>query len=172
MQFHIQAFSSSFFQRGLSILLGLLCLVQLSACGFHLRGDYQLPDRLSEIAILAPEHSETAQLLSQAFATRGINVLEFDKQLAHIELLEEKIDRRILSILISGQVAEYEFLYTLKVRFTQTNGTTSEQDIILSRDYQDDPNFALAKAREFELMVREVRQEAVQRILILANQYL
>ena len=35
----------------------------------------------------------------------------------------------------------------------------------LTRDYQDDPNLALAKAKELDLMLGELRQQAANRIL-------
>ena len=35
----------------------------------------------------------------------------------------------------------------------------------LNRDYQDDPNAALAKARELDLMLTELREQAVARII-------
>lgn len=143
----------------------------LTGCGFHLRGDFQLPERVESIAVSSPERSEVNETLIQALMQRGIEVVEPEAGIPGIILQQDSMDRRILSLLPSGQVAEYELIYTLPVTFVTANGVTSEQTIQLTRDYQDNPNFALAKMRELELVVDEMRQEAVARTLILLNQY-
>lgn len=39
------------------------------------------------------------------------------------------------------------------------------QQLEVYRDYQDDPNFALAKTREREVLVSEMREEAARQLL-------
>lgn len=144
----------------------------LNGCGFHIRSDFQVPENLHEIALHAPAHNEIAKHLRDALKVRAIEVVPYTEQLALIEIGDDKLDRRILSLSPAGQVAEYELIYTLAVTFTDSQGQVSQQMIELTRDYQDDPHYALAKTREFELVVSEMRRDAVQRILILMNQYL
>ncbi|MCC5855888.1 MAG: hypothetical protein JJU10_09485 [Idiomarina sp.] len=152
-------------------VIGLMALL-LSACGFHLRGDFQVPDGLTELYVDAPSRSQAARFLEQALELRGVEVQGVSGNIPQIRLEEDSLDRRIMSLLPSGQVAEYELIYTLPVTFINVDGTSHSQTIQLSRDYQDDPNFALAKTRELELVVSEMRRDAVQRILILMNQYI
>ncbi|WP_157980690.1 LPS assembly lipoprotein LptE [Aliidiomarina taiwanensis] len=131
-----------------------------------------MPENLTEVSVQASKRSEVATGLRRALAQRQIAVVPYSDGTPVIEVGQEKLDRRILSLTPSGQVAEYEFIYTLPIRFVHASGQAQEQTIELSRDYQDDPNFALAKTREFELVIREMRSDAVQRALILMNQYL
>lgn len=137
-----------------------------------MRGDFQVPEHLTEVSIEASSRNEVARILEDALTVRSVSVVEPRSGVAHLELGDDRMDRRILSLLPSGQVAEYELIYTLPVTFVDRNGQRVQQNIQLSRDYQDDPNFALAKTRELELIVSEMRQTAVQRVLILINQYL
>jgi len=44
-------------------------------------------------------------------------------------------------------------------------GEAQPYEFELFRDYQDDPNQALAKAKELELMLGELRQQAANRIM-------
>lgn len=144
----------------------------LSGCGFHIRGHFQVPSNLTEITLKSQPQSVLAEKLEHALMAKNIQTFrQLQENTPVIELVEEKLDRRILSLLASGQVAEYELLYTVKVSITDARGEATEQQIQLSRDYQDDPNFALAKTREFELIIKEMQDDAVERILLLINQF-
>lgn len=160
------------YQPAARVLATCVALLLLAGCGFHLRGDFQVPAHLTEVAINAPKRSEVASTLREALELRQVQVVNYELGIPLIDIGEDTLDRRILSLLPSGQVAEYEFIYTLPVTFTDSAGRVSHQAIQLTRDYQDDPNFALAKTREFELVISEMRNDAVQRTLILMNQYL
>lgn len=163
---------SNMLSVSLKIALLLQSILLLQACGFHMRGDYQVPEHLTELSIEAGTRNEVARILEEALRLRSVAIVEADAGIPLIVLGDDRMDRRILSLLPSGQVAEYELIYTLPVTFVGRNGQRIQQNIQLSRDYQDDPNFALAKTRELELIVEEMRQTAVQRVLILMNQHL
>lgn len=150
--------------RGLSMLI---ILSLLSGCGFQMRGSYQIPAQLAEVSLQAPQRSELATRLSREFARHDIAIVERSETITHVELLEDHLDRRVLSLLISGQVAEYELIYTAPVRVHTQDGRVETHDIQVFRDYQEDPNFALAKTRELELLVNEMRDDAVYRIMML-----
>ncbi len=162
----------SIYQQAARLLATSAALFLLVGCGFHIRGDFQVPEGLTEVAIHAPKRSEVAANLRDALKLREVAVVPYATGIPLIEIAEDKLDRRTLSLLPSGQVAEYEFIYTLAVTFTDSSGHVEHQSIQLTRDYQDDPNFALAKTREFELVISEMRRDAVRRTLILMNQYL
>ena len=89
-----------------------------------------------------------------------------------LRIVSDKLDRRTLSLFQNGQVAEYELIYAVhyQLRFaTNQQGEPSDEQqdfhFELNRDYQDDPDIALAKSRELSLMLREMRQEAANKIL-------
>jgi len=70
-----------------------------------------------------------------------------------------------LSLFANGQVAEYELIYSVhyQVRFTGEDARVFKFE--LYRDYQDDPNRALAKSRELTLLLSEMRTSAADKIL-------
>lgn len=142
-------------------------LTVLNACGFHLRGSYQIPEHLQHVSLAAPERSALANRLRQELAQFEIEVVDRQADVTHIELLEDQLDRRVVSLLISGQVAEYELIYTAPLRVHTVDGSVQTHEITIYRDYQEDPNFALAKTRELELLLSEMREDAAYRIMML-----
>lgn len=157
----------AFRQLARLLLSAVMVLSLLSACGFQMRGSYQVPAQLSEVSVETPQRSEfTARLLAE-FRQHNIEVVERDSEITHIEVLEDTLDRRVLSLLISGQVAEYELIYTVPVQVHTRDGRVESHQIQIFRDYQEDPNFALAKTRELELLLNEMRDDAVYRLMML-----
>ncbi|MGX5914477.1 LPS assembly lipoprotein LptE [Aliidiomarina sp. Khilg15.8] len=151
------------------LALSVLAVTLLSACGFQLRGDYQIPPQLQEVSLQAPARSELANKLEAELRRYDVTIRERGSDITHIELLPDSLDRRVLSLLVSGQVAEYELIYNAPIRIHLADGDIEEHHIQVFRDYQEDPNFALAKTRELELVVTEMREEAVRRLFVLLN---
>lgn len=156
--------------KKLRCVIVLLSVLAISACSFQLRGDYQVTSQLENISLEAPERSEIKEEVENTFLQRGINIVSQADDITHLVVSEDRLDRRILSMLPSGQVAEYEIIYVLPVTITTQNGNTSSHNIQILRDYQDDPNYALAKTRELEMLVAEMRTDAANRLLLLLNQ--
>ncbi|RUO59454.1 LPS assembly lipoprotein LptE [Pseudidiomarina insulisalsae] len=151
--------------RRLALVLAVFWLtLALSGCGFQLRGSYQLPADLERVAINAPQFSEFAEQARQRFTLAGAELVE-QGDVVRIDILGDRLSRRTLSLSASGQVAEYELIYTVDYRLIKRNGATRNLQVEVFRDYQDDPNFALAKTRERELLVAEMREQAAQRML-------
>lgn len=148
-------------------LSAFIALSLLTACGFQLRGSYQVPQQLSQVSMEAPTRSELASRLQDVLSEYEIPVVARHQDVTHIELLDDSLDRRVLSLLISGQVAEYELIYTASLRVHMQDGRVEHHDIQIYRDYQEDPNFALAKTRELDILLDEMRDDAVNRIMLL-----
>src|SRR5690554_1603573 len=128
-----------FHQRIQRLLVTAVALSLLSACGFQMRGSYQVPAQLSQVSVEAPMRSELASRLLNEFQQHDIEVVERDHNVTHIELLDDTLDRRVLSLLVSGQVAEYELIYTVPVQVHTLDGRVESHQIQVFRDYQEDP---------------------------------
>lgn len=159
-------------QRGRIFLL--ICFTNfLVGCGFHLRGDYLLSDELQTLYVSSSDvHGELTRLVKQHLAHNQVKVLKYKKeQTPELRIISDKLDRRTLSVFKNGQVAEYELIYAVhyQLRFTSEQDEPNEEPqdfrFELNRDYQDDPNFALAKSRELSLLLSEMRKSAADKIL-------
>lgn len=143
----------------------LLLSLMLTACGFQLRDSYQLPAELEQVRIDAPAFSELSEAVHQRFELAGADVVDTPDALT-VRIISDALDRRALSLSRSGQVAEYELIYTVWYELISRSGQTAPaQRIEVYRDYQDDPNFALAKTREREVLVAEMREDAARQLL-------
>jgi len=155
------------------LVVALVITSALSACGFQLRGNYLLSDELQTLYVSSPDiHGELTRLVKLHLSNNQINVLKHKSIKApELRIMSDTLDRRTLSVFKNGQVAEYELIYTVhyQLRFvSKKDGKAEEpQDFYfeLNRDYQDDPNFALAKSRELSLLLSEMRKSAAYKIL-------
>lgn len=137
----------------------------LTSCGFHLRGSLPL-ERYPAIFVDAKKHSELASLLSEQLESNAVKLLtKLDPKAPALMLQQDSLERRTLSLFPNGQVAEYELIYRVKYQVLLPGRDIQEFQFELTRDYQDDPNLALAKAKELDLLLQELRSQAASRII-------
>lgn len=166
-------FSPNMSKQRRHIYLIILLASWLGGCGFHLRGDYLLSDELQTLYVSSSDvHGELTRLVKQHLSRNQVNILKLkNAQAPELRIMSDKLDRRTLSVFQNGQVAEYELIYTVayQLRFAAKEGQSIEEPLDfrfeLNRDYQDDPNLALAKSRELSLLLSEMRQSAADKIL-------
>lgn len=154
---------------GRSVAYCLMCVtmtVGLSACGFQLRDNYQLPATLQQLQITSVSSLQLEESLRQRLLTAGIQLRESTSaDVPQLRVISDKLERRTLSLFESGQVAEYELLYKVNYEVIRDGQQVLQDTIEVARDYQDDPNFALAKTREREMLVAEMRDDAARRLV-------
>ena len=151
-----------------SKLLSLsLVLIMLTGCGFQLRGNYLLAPELQNIAFSSvDQYGELTRLVKQHLTINDVNLVQIsDDDIPQMRMLQDNLDRRTLSVFPNGQVAEYELIYTVRYQILIPGKDIQNFRFELNRDYQDDPDIALAKSRELSLMLREMRKEAANKIL-------
>lgn len=149
------------------LIIALLTTSLLTACGFQLRGNYLLDDDLQTLYVSSTDvHGELTRLVKLSLTRNQVNVLKRPKtDIPELRIISDELDRRTLSLFSNGQVAEYELIYSVhyQVRFAGEDAKDFRFEIY--RDYQDDPNFALAKSRELSLLLSEMRTSGADKIL-------
>ena len=152
------------FQR---FVIGLLIVSVISSCGFRLRGDYLLAPELQTLYVSSVDtHGELTRVLKRHLELNQVTIVK-SFTVAHPELhvLKDNLTRRTLSVFPNGQVAEYELIYAVNYQLRFPNQDPRNYSFELNRDYQDDPDIALAKSRELTLLLSEMRKQAADRIL-------
>jgi len=165
-------FKRAFFKMSLKSLLrplsiALLATSLLTACGFQLRGDYLLDDELQTLYVSSSDvHGELTRLVKLHLSRNQVQVLKHSKvDVPELRIVSDKLDRRTLSVFPNGQVAEYELIYSVRYQLRFSGEDAKSFRFELYRDYQDDPNLALAKSRELSLLLSEMRTAASDKIL-------
>ena len=149
------------------VLLAVVLTGLLSGCGFQLRGDYLLNDDLQTLYVSSSDvHGELTRLVKQHLVRNQVKVLkQKNVDAPELRIMSDKLDRRTLSVFQNGQVAEYELIYAVHYQLRFANEEPQSFRFELNRDYQDDPNLALAKSRELSLLLSEMRRSAADKIL-------
>jgi LPS-assembly lipoprotein len=139
----------------------------ISSCGFHLRGDYLMSPQLQTLHLSSTDKfGELTRQVTQHLSLNNIKLVALaSPNIPQLRLLKDSLNRRTLSVFSNGQVAEYELIYTVRYQLALSKSDIRTFEFELNRDYQDDPNVALAKSRELELMLSEMRKEAANKIL-------
>ena len=150
-------------KNGLALVL--VCFL-LSSCGFHLKKASSLPDDLKQLTLVGDDQkSALFSYLQTELTMSDVTLVPASKQSAQLYLFKEQLERQTLSLFQNGQVAEYELAYSVSYVVKRPKQEAIEKRFELYRNYQDDPDNALAKAKELELLISEIRQQASRRIV-------
>jgi len=151
------------FRSGLLLALALL----LSACGFHLRGAFELPYRTFHVA-LPPETERGAELRRQIRAHQP-EILVEDIQAADGVFREIRYeqDRIIAALNAEGQAREYQLRLSYAFRVEDNKGAplSPVYEIVLTREVTYDDNQRLAKDQEERFLWDNMNKDLAAQIL-------
>jgi len=159
---HIQSFS---FLR--STVVVCLLLSVLTACGFKLRGAFQLPDELQKIYVVGSQSSDLVKDLKEMLAYSGASVVDRADANAVLTINKEETDSRTLSVDSRGKVRESERELSVVYSLVLTNGDVvlDKEALLLVRDFVDDENDVIGRDNEANVITRDLKRDAAQQIL-------
>ncbi len=143
------------------ILAGVL-LISLSACGFHPRGSYAIPDSVGAVQVTnADTYSALTDGLQSAVDRANANKTGGGANSAILKIHSERWTTTPLAIDELAQVREYITRYKVDFDLTAADGTVllEKQPIELSREYTYDINVAVGNPAEQEVIQRELRRD-------------
>lgn len=150
--------------RALILAFALL----LSACGFQLRGSYNLPWETLAIAGV-PENNELYFQIKRGIeASSQSKVVADTKQAeATLVILQNQQHKAILSLSAKGLVREFQLTRVLMYRLTDAAGKelVPPAQIVLQRELTFDDERIFAKEAEEAMIWREMQQDLVQQLL-------
>lgn len=159
---------SSFTLMGRGVVTGLLLLV-LTACGFHLRGQLDLPPALASTYIEANgADSNLIKRLRSSLLGNGVVVTaNRSEATAILRILRDSYDRRVLSVGGGRKIREYEIHYAVQFELVELGGDplVAPQTVELFRDYTYDEDDILGKQGEEASIRKDMIREAGDRIL-------
>jgi len=159
---HVQSFS---FLR--SIVVACLLLSVLTACGFKLRGAFQLPPELQKIYVVGSQSSDLVKDLKEMLAYSGSSVVDRADANAILTINKEETDSRTLSVDSRGKVRESERELSVVYSLVLTNGDVvlDKEALLLVRDFVDDENDVIGRDNESGVITRDLQRDAAQQIL-------
>ncbi len=147
------------------ICLALVLGIFVSGCGFQLKGAARLPASMTPLQLTAnDDKSALYESLEETLEQRGVLVGTSKAPAAQLHLVSDALERSTLTLFPNGQVAQHELTYRVSYQLVRDEQNQTFQ-FELYRTYQDDPDNALAKAKELKLILAEMREQAVARII-------
>lgn len=150
--------------RRLSVTLLLLLL---GGCGFTLRGSVNLPEALQTLQVESPvPNSEIVREVSRMLRNNSVTLA--DEAAANVWRLgigAEQVSERVLSVNANARAGEYELTMTVPVQLQRGSETLGPETLSVARVYLADPENAVAKSEEAELIRDEMRRELAQQVL-------
>lgn len=145
----------------------LMAAASLSACGFQLRGNAQMPFRklYSGFARGSAIGAELRSLIRVSSDT--VIVDRIDEADAKLEVLFERREREIVAFTSTGRPREYQLRLRVSVRLVDARGLEwmPPNEMMLRRDITSSDIEVINRAQEEELLYREMESDYVQQLL-------
>ena len=142
--------------------LMILAIISLIACGFQLRGGIEA--NFDSISIDGGSAGFVKQL-KKRFRQSSIVVLPNGGDVK-LQIVDDLLDKRILSLNSDGRISEYELNYKVSYRVKGQNDSEWGQLINneVRRQYTYDDENVVAKALEEEKLINGMRDELIRTI--------
>ena len=147
-------------------LVALIALSLLAGCGFHLRGQVDLP--FASAYVDSPADSPLTEPLKRSLRDAGKTVT--DKREAAevvIHLSQPSRQKSILSLSGAGKVAEYRLEYKVTMAALNARGEEllGNSEVQLVRDLTYDDKYILAKGYEEAMLFQAMEQDVLRTLL-------
>jgi len=154
--------------RHLQIISLLFFTCVLAACGFHLRGTYDLPEHLSPLFIDKGLMSLQLYLeLRAALIASGIDLTDVAVTSAFVlDVNREHRSRDVILVDTLGRAREYRLIYRLEFSL-QASGESliDKSNIQLTRNLLFDPETVLGVAQEQEYVYDDMIRDSASQVL-------
>lgn len=150
-------------KKSIIVLIALL----LSACGYHLRGAFELPAGMKNIFLEGGSGALQAQF-NKAMELSLIPIAPTsDAAGIVIRIYDENSQRRVLSLAASGVANDFELSYRMEYEIIDAKDDVlmARQPLEIKREYYNDQLAIIAKESEETMIKNEMYQQAVRTIV-------
>jgi LPS-assembly lipoprotein len=145
----------------------LMLVSVLTACNYHLRGTAEVPEVLRNVYV-----QNASLLLNNSFkdtlkVAGGALVDKPNQKGVIVHVLDEKFDRRSLSLTSTGKASEYELVYSLTFEVLTIEGKAvmQKQKIEIKRNYFNDQQDIMGKGTEETQIRKDMYDQAVRELM-------
>lgn len=147
----------------------LLLVMLLTGCGFHLRGQAQLPPAMAVTYIKTENpHSPLTRALRSALEASGVEVTtEPEAATATVEIIDETFRRRTLAVGSRGEERDYELRHQVRYAVSLADGSRPipRGTIDTSRNLLYDETDVLGRAEGEEMAIRDMSSDLAWSII-------
>lgn len=148
------------------LTLVLLIASLLSGCGFHLRGDYLVPEEVGKMSVTSfDDYAQFTRNVKTQLRRNGIEIVPPAADISNLHLISESIGERTLSIYQNSRAAEKELTLRARYRVVVPDIGLKTFSTQVNRSFLDNPLTALAKSVERDMIEGEMREQAARQII-------
>lgn len=149
----------------LSVILIIALLT--TACGYHLRGAYDLPKGLKSMYLEGGSPALREQLITVLKSSSGQLTSSPENADVVLRVYKDEIERRVLSLSARGRSNDIELAGHLEFQLVDAkNGVLiAREPIDFRREYFNDQQDVIAKGNEETVIRNEMYKQAVRAII-------
>ncbi len=144
----------------------LLLAGVLSACGFHLRDEYSVPEELHTISFTSyDDYSQLTRYVRSQLTLNKVDLVQPSENIPNLHLIGATLNERTLSLYQNSRAAEKELTYIVRYRVTIPDHGAKNYTTTVNRNYLDNPLTALAKSVERDVIEDEMHLQAAKQMM-------
>jgi LPS-assembly lipoprotein len=151
----------------INLTVTLVIALLTTACGYHLRGAYDLPKGMKSIFLQGGSPALREQLSTVLKSSSGQLAVSPDKADIVLRIFNDGIERRVLSLSERGRSNEIELDGHLEFELLDAkNGVVVPREPVeFRREYFNDQQDVIAKGNEETVIRNEMYQQVVRQII-------
>lgn len=147
--------------------LTLCAWLSLTACAYHLRGSVEVPETMKHVHVKSASPQLLAGFKDTLKMVGGQLVDAPESGGVVVNVLNERSDRRTLSLSATGKASEFELHYIVEFELLTHDAKVviPKQLVEVNRDYYNDQQDIMGKSNEEAQIRLEMYQQAVRSII-------